>query len=191
LNRLILGIDPGTTESGICLIEEKGFDRPNIVRSEKVPNAEIRDLSKAIIGVFALQCSGLEVVIEGMANQSRVFGQSSIETCYFIGKLLEYYDVRKIPVTLYKRHEYGRFFVNNGVLNDASLRAALETIWGPSAKKNDPLFQLRGASDKRSAFALAKYHEHRLHRKETATDYKYRLQESMANSVIGFKKESK
>lgn len=171
MSRLILGIDPGTTESGICLIEAKDFRQPNILTAEKMPNAEIKDLSKAIIGAFALRCSGLEVVIEGMGNQSRAFGQSSIETCYFIGKLLEYYDVRKIPVTLYKRHEYGRFFVNNGLLKDATLRAALETIWGPSAKKNDPLYPLRGASDKRSAFALAKYHEHCLAAKVKASDF--------------------
>lgn len=188
MTRLILGIDPGTTESGICLIEEIDFDRPNIVSAEKVDNNRI----KRIIDETRLKCDRLDVVIEGMANQSRAFGGSSIETCYFIGRLLEHCDrPNPIPVTLYKRHEYGRFFVNNGLLKDATLRAALETIWGPSAKKNDPLYPLRGASDKRSAFALAKYHEHRLHRKETATDYKYRLQESMANSVIGFKKESK
>ena len=158
MTRLILGIDPGTTESGICLIEAKGFNQPNIVSAEKVGNSKIT-------GLIALYRNGgdrLEVVIEGMANQAGGFGQSSIETCYFIGRLMEWCDkpVNPIPVTLYKRHEYGRFFVNSGLLKDATLRAALETIYGPSAKKNDPLYALRGASDKRSAFALAKYHEH-------------------------------
>ena len=161
MNRLILGIDPGTTESGICLIEAKGFNRPNIVRAEKIANNDIREIIWAKV---EKQDADLQVVIEGMANQSRAFGQSSIETCYFIGRIMEFCDGldTNIPVTLYKRHEYGRFFVNNGLLKDATLRAALETIYGPSAKKTDPLYALRGASDKRSAFALAKYHEHRL-----------------------------
>lgn len=159
MNRLILGIDPGTTESGICVIEAKGFDKPNIVSAEKVDNRQVK---KIISDTFSLPHQ-LQIVIEGMANQSRAFGSSSIETCYFIGGLMEFVDSLKcVNLTLYKRHEYGRFFVNSGVLNDASLRAALETIWGSSAKKADPLYPLRGASDKRSAFALCKYHEHRL-----------------------------
>ena len=168
MNRLILGIDPGTTESGICLIEAKGFNQPNIVSAEKKQN----HLVKGEISYLHTQCDRLHVVIEGMANQSRAFGQSSIETCYFIGRLLEHCDKPDpISVTLYKRHEYGRFFVNSGLLKDATLRAALETIWGPSAKKTDPLYALRGASDKRSAFALAKYHEHRLAAMVKASDF--------------------
>ena len=160
MTRLILGIDPGTTESGICLIEAKDFNMPNILNAEKVDNSKV----KQIIDASLTKCDDLEVVIEGMACQYRAFGDSSIQTCYFIGRLLEWCDGsdNPIPVTLYKRHEYGRFFVNSGILNDATLRAALETIWGPSAKKTDPLYALRGASDKRSAFALCKYREHML-----------------------------
>lgn len=168
MNHLILGIDPGTAESGICVIEAKGFDKPNIVSAEKVDNRQVK---KIISDTFSL-CNRVEVVIEGMANQSRAFGSSSIETCYFVGRLMEFIDSLKyVNLTLYKRHEYGRYFVNSGVLNDATLRAALETIWGPSAKKNDPLYSLRGASDKRSAFALAKYHEHRLAAMVKASDF--------------------
>ena len=129
-------------------------------------------LVKGELSYLRTQCDRLYVVIEGMANQSRAFGNSSIETCYFIGRLLEHCDKPElISVTLYKRHEYGRFFVTGGVLNDASLRAALETIWGASAKKTDPLYPLRGASDKRSAFALAKYHEHCLATKVKVSDF--------------------
>lgn len=168
MTRLILGIDPGTAESGICLVEAKDFNQPNIVNAGKLFNSNV----KRIIDETCLKCDRLHVVIEGMANQSRAFGGSSIDTCYFIGRLLEHCDKPDpISVTLYKRHEYGRFFVNSGVLNDASLRAALETIWGPSAKKADPLYSLRGASDKRSAFALAKYHEHRLGAMVKASDF--------------------
>lgn len=151
----ILAIDPGTTESGMCLIQDYQYEQPFILRAEKLKNNE------AVKWVRQLLPKS-EVVIEGMSNQSRMFGDSSIQTCYFIGKLLHICELDELPVTIYKRHEYGRFFVTSGVLNDSSLRAALETIWGPSAKKTDPLYALRGASDKRSAFALAKYHQHRM-----------------------------
>ena len=169
MTRLILGIDPGTAESGICLIEAKDFNQTNIVNAGKLFNSNV----KRIIDETCLKCDRLDVVIEGMENQSRAFGGSSIETCYFIGRLLEYCEniPYKISLHLYKRHEYGRFFVNSGLLKDATLRAALETIWGPSAKKTDPLYALRGASDKRSAFALAKYHEHRLAAMVKASDF--------------------
>lgn len=166
MNRLILGIDPGTTESGICLIEAKDFNRPNILRADKIINSDVKEL-------IWQERKRIEVVIEGMANQSRAFGHSSIETCYFIGRMMEFCFgfTESVPVTLYKRHEYGRFFVTNGLLKDATLRAALETIWGPSAKKTDPLYPLRGASDKRTAFALCKYHEHRLAAKVKRSDF--------------------
>ena len=152
----ILAIDPGTTESGVVIIQDYQYEQPFILRAEKIPNDDL--VSKLML----FTSPSTQVVIEGMSNQSRMFGDSSIQTCYFIGKLLHICELDELPVTIYKRHEYGRFFVTSGVLNDASLRAALETIWGPSAKKTDPLYALRGASDKRSAFALAKYHQHRM-----------------------------
>lgn len=151
----ILAIDPGTTESGICLIQDYQYEQPYILEAEKLENNEVVKWVRELL-------PATQVVIEGMSNQSRMFGDSSIQTCYFIGKLLHICELEELPVTVYKRHEYGRFFVTGGVLNDSSLRAALETIWGPSAKKIDPLYALRGASDKRSAFALAKYHQHML-----------------------------
>lgn len=160
----ILAIDPGTTESGICLIQDYQYEQPYILRAEKLENNEVVKWVRELCLPMWVRDSTprTEVVIEGMANQSRMFGDSSIQTCYYIGKLLYICETEELPVTVYKRHEYGRFFVTSGVLNDSSLRAALETIWGPSAKKTDPLYALRGASDKRSAFALAKYHQHML-----------------------------
>lgn len=157
----ILAIDPGTTESGICLIQDYQYEQPYILRAAKLENCRVFRLIRELL-------PNTEVVIEGMSNQSRMFGDSSIQTCYFIGKMLYMCELDRLPVTVYKRHEYGRFFVTNGVLNDSSLRAALETIWGPSAKKTDPLYALRGASDKRSAFALAKYHQHMMSVKDAA-----------------------
>jgi hypothetical protein len=95
-----------------------------------------------------------------MAYQGRGFGAESIKTCYEIGRLFELCERLDLSFTLYPRQEYGRFFVPSGTLNDASLRFSLEQIFGPSKKKGDPLYSLRGGSDKRSAFAVAKYHQH-------------------------------
>lgn len=155
---LILGIDPGPRESGICLIETGKPLEVKILECEKVEN------SKLLYDLYGLSCANgaTNVVIEGMVYQGRGFGQDSIQTCYFIGRMQELLTEKGIPWELYSRREYGQWIVAGGQLNDTTLRAALESIYGRSAKKGDPLYALRGASDKRSAFALAKFHEFKL-----------------------------
>lgn len=148
----ILGIDPGPKESGVCLISDG-----NLQYVKKVDEHEI----KRKIKLLEL-CGHFEIAVEGMVCMGQVLGQSSIETCYLVGRIQEFAARHSAAVTLYSRREYGRWYVPDGTLNDASLRAALEQMYGPSQKKGDPLYALRGASDKRSAFALAKYHEFKL-----------------------------
>lgn len=154
----ILGIDPGSKESGICLIETGKPLEVKILQCEKLAN----DL--LINFLYRQDCSNgaVNVAIEGMVYQGRGFGQDSIQTCYFIGQMQLLLTDKGIPWSIYSRREYGQWCVAGGQLNDTTLRAALESIYGKSAKKGDPLYALRGASDKRSAFALAKYHEHQL-----------------------------
>lgn len=154
----ILGIDPGPEESGICLIETGKPLEVKILRCDKVSTSCIfRELETLISEGNA------QVAIEGMVYQGRGFGQSSIQTCYLIGRIQQFCNHSwGIPLTLYSRREYGQWIVAGGKLNDATLRAALESVYGKSAKRGDPLYALRGATDKRSAFAIAKYHEHKL-----------------------------
>ena len=167
MTRLILGIDPGTTESGICVIERGQFDQVKIQVADKISNDEC---FKMLFEAEAVGTDHMEIVIEGMGFQARAFGKDSIITCYNIGRMLQICDQINNPAAIYTRHQYGRHFVSTGGINDGSLRAALEEIYGPSKKKGDPLFQLRGASDKRSAFAIAKYHEFKLAKVEAMSD---------------------
>ena len=148
----VLGIDPGPTESGLCLLNNGRMEFVDKVDEDKIRQAMIR----------LYRCGEFEVAIEGMVCMGQVLGQSSIQTCYLIGRLQEVAKNTCGNVTIYSRREYGRWYVPDGTLSDASLRAALEQMYGPSAKKGDPLYALKGASDKRSAFALAKYHEFKL-----------------------------
>lgn len=155
---LIIGIDPGPEQSGICIIEAGKPLEVKIRIAEKMHEHRVKD---ALISVFH-GGKKYEVAMEGMVYQGRGFGQSSIQTCYLIGRIQEYCSRYGIPLTLYSRREYGQWITAGGQLNDVTLRAALEAIYGKSAKKDDPLYPLKGATDKRSAFALAKYHEHKL-----------------------------
>jgi len=149
----IIGIDPGSTHSGVCIIGPGKIKHPNILSADKIANADLMHMLRAI------WVDTSEIAIEGFACQGRPVGDSSIQTMYFIGRLLQKAEDRDISITVYKRREYGQWITAGGKLNDATLRAGLESIYGPSAKKTDPLYPLRGATDKRSAFAVAKYHE--------------------------------
>ena len=149
----IIGIDPGSTHSGVCIIGPGKIKHPNILRADKVANDDLMHMLRAV------WVDTSEIAIEGFACQGRPVGDSSIQTMYFIGRLLQKADDRGISITVYKRREYGQWITAGGKLNDATLRAGLESIYGSSAKKGDPLYSLRGATDKRSAFAVAKYHE--------------------------------
>lgn len=156
----IIGIDPGPEMSGYCILETRGnvcLTSPGIIQAGKIANQKIREL------LIQNLPQNPSVAIEGMVYQGRGFGMSSIETCYFIGELRELLGSMSISLAIYSRREYGQWTTGGTTsLNDATLRSALESTWGPYAKKTDPLYQLRGDSDKRSAFALAKYHEFKM-----------------------------
>jgi len=149
----IIGIDPGSTHSGVCIIGPGKIKHPNILSADKIANADLMHMLRAI------WVDTSEIAIEGFSCQGRPVGDSSIQTMYFIGRLLQKAEDRAISIAVYKRREYGQWITAGGKLNDATLRAGLESIYGPSSKKGDPLYPVRGATDKRSAFAVAKYHE--------------------------------
>ena len=149
----IVAIDPGTKKSGYCVLRTGLSHGLNVEKVAKLPNDQI------MARIRHCDMGNTHVVIESLSNQGGTFGYDLIETGY-TRSLEQTCEDHRIPCFIYRRFQYGRYFVTEGKLNDASLRAALETQYGPSAKKNDPHF-LKGASDKRSAFALAKY-EYRL-----------------------------
>lgn len=156
----IIGIDPGSTHSGVCVIGPGNHKKPNILSAGKIANADLMHMLRAVWNAV----DAPEIAIEGFSCQGRPVGDSSIQTMYFIGRLLQKAEDRGISITVYKRREYGHWITAGGKLNDTTLRSGLESVYGPSAKKTDPLYLLRGTSDKRSAFAVAKYHEFMLSR---------------------------
>lgn len=146
----VLGIDPGPVLSGVSLIEYDSDKKWRIEFADKATNSDIRQMIHGN--------RDADIAIEGMVYQGQGFGASSIETCYQIGWFMAVAALYSNNLFLYSRREYGRHFVPEGVLNDGTLRAGLEDAFGPSRSKTDPLYPIRGASDKRSAFAIAMYH---------------------------------
>lgn len=149
MSRLIVGIDPGPTQSAYCYI---GLDY-TIAAAAKVEN-------RLLLGdLYAHPVS--HVAIEGLACYGRPVGRETFETAYMVGRVLEMADSQGTPWTIYHRPEYANAIAGTGKVTDAVLRQALLLRFGDDCK-GGPLYVLKGASDKRSAYAVAVYHLDRL-----------------------------
>lgn len=141
---MILGIDPGPAESAYCQIG--GYE---IIASDKVNNDVLFD---------TIEWHNIShVAVESIQSYGMAVGRSVFETCYMVGRVIQRCIDQGIPYTLYPRQEYARAICGTAKISDAILRQALLLRFGGD-KKGEPLYLLKGASDKRSAFAVAAYH---------------------------------
>lgn len=145
---MILGIDPGTNETAYTLINHDY----SIVASDKLPNGEFMALLPQI------GCA--EIVVEGIKSYGQTVGQETFHTCYLIGEIRNEARHIGVPCTIYHRPEYMQSILGcrppKGKA-DSTLWQALRLRFGGD-RKGEPLYLLKGASDKRSAFAVAVYH---------------------------------
>lgn len=141
---MILGIDPGSTDSAFCLIDTDY----RIKDADKLPNAKmigyITDMPFSIAAIESIQSYGMAV------------GREVFETCYMIGRIQQKIFSLGGKFALIPRPEYTRRLCGVQKVNDAILRQALLLRFGGD-KKGEPLNMLKGCSDKRSAFAVAVY----------------------------------
>lgn len=146
----ILGIDPGTTESAYCLIDNSY----RVLAAEKLSNGLLcRVISELMPSVVA---------IEEIQSYGNVFGKSTIATCYAIGRFQQKCDDLGLSPYLYARPVYAKAICGCSKINDSVVRGALDQRFGrpgvEAYRKGEALELLRGCSDKRSAFAVAAYH---------------------------------
>lgn len=145
MSGLVLGIDPGPTESAYALV---GPDF-RVREAEKVGNDHL--------AAWLSTQRPVEVAIESIQSYGMAVGRSVFDTCFMIGRLIQVCIDHRIPYALYPRPEYTRRICGVGKVNDAVLRQALLLRFGGD-RKGEPLFLLKGCTDKRSAFAVAVYH---------------------------------
>ncbi len=148
VDHIVLGIDPGTTETGFAMV---GRDTLAPLEADKLDNVQFLQTLPSLL------VSAGEVVVEGIQSYGQAFGKTVIETCYVIGRIQQICADNKTPCHIYPRPEYARAICGTVKTNDAIIRRALITRFGGD-KKGEPLYLLKGASDKRSAFAVAVYH---------------------------------
>lgn len=155
---MIFGIDPGPVESAFAVVHK--FPRPyEILVAGKLPNEDlIKELKNP---AFEKGWFDFNVVVESIQSYGFVVGKSVFETCYTIGRIIQVCKDRSLQCTLYPRPEYARALVGGQKVTDSLLRLALMNRFGGD-KKGEPLHQLRGNPDKRSAFALCVHHLDRL-----------------------------
>jgi hypothetical protein len=141
---VVIGLDPGPVESAACLIGPAY----EIKCAVKLPNDQLR------IWLSDLEYS--HMAIEGMRGMGAKVGHETFDAAYMVGRFHEIGERNLARVTIYHRPEYlhplcgGRPPKNK---SDATLYAALKTRFG--AEHIKPLV---GASDLRSAFAVACFH---------------------------------
>ena len=142
---LIMGIDPGPTESAYAIV------RPDytLISAAKVSNQDMRER-------IADSEFSRTYVIESLACYGRPVGRETFETAYMVGAYREIAQ-RKGQCILYDRPTYANAIAGTNRVTDAMLYQALRLRFGP-ATKGGPLYGLRGNSDLRSAYALAVFH---------------------------------
>jgi len=142
---MYLGIDPGNTESGYAYIREDY----SLVEAGKIQNKEILSHIKRVVGTT--------IIVESLQSFGMPVGREIFETAYFIGRIMQICSDRGLRYYLYPRPEYAKCICGVQRVTDSVLRQALLLRFGGD-KKDEPLYLLKGASDKRSAFAVAAYH---------------------------------
>ena len=145
----IIGIDPGNEETAYAVMAEDY----TVIEADKQANDQFLDYT-----LPALIRSGINtVVVEGIQSYGMAVGKTVFETCYIVGECRRVAKLEGAEVRIYARPEYARALVGGMKVKDSTVRQALMTRFGGD-KKGEPLYLLKGNSDKRSAFAIAVYH---------------------------------
>ncbi len=89
---IVIGIDPGTRESGYVVWDGKKILDKGIMRNELLLD-DIRGAFRATSGTY--------YVVEGVQYFGKPVGSDIFETCYFIGRIME---AAVIPIEGQQRH---------------------------------------------------------------------------------------
>lgn len=142
---IVLGLDPGTTETGYALTDGSFA----VLDAGKIGSGLITDLIR--------EFNPSAVACESLQSYGAAVGREVFETAYWIGEYRYVCKQSSIDFFLYPRPEYARAIAGVQKVTDSVLRQALLLRFGGD-KKGEPLFKLKGSSDQRSAFAVAVYH---------------------------------
>lgn len=112
---MLLAIDPGTTESAFCLMDDKFA----VHDKGKVGNASLLDY----IMLNARKIDHL--VCEMIASYGMAVGAEVFETCTMIGRIERTAEIKDIPHSRIYRLEEKMAICHNSKANDSNIRRAL------------------------------------------------------------------
>lgn len=127
----IFAIDPGTTQSGVCLYDtqKRTFDQVEILDNYQVLDAIVHEEFD-------------ELAIEMIASYGMAVGRETFETCVWIGRFVQLYcgvDNNWIPVY---RKDVKSFLCGDMKANDSNIRQAVIDLFGGKdkaiGKKSNP-----------------------------------------------------
>jgi len=120
---IVLGIDPGTEQSGWAL-----FDGKRVINSGVSPNTDMR-IMVALTGAD-------HVAMEAIASYGMPVGREVFETCIWIGRFIECASTR--PVRLIYRRDVKLHLCGSPKAKDGNIRQALLDKLGPVGTKKEP-----------------------------------------------------
>ena len=117
----IFAIDPGTTESGFCVVD---YDTMKPVKFGKVRNTDLMDIIHDIC--FGTPPDNLVFCIEMIAGYGQAVGREVFETCVWIGRFRQTVeDFYVFPVRYVYRKDVKLALCGSMKANDANIRRAL------------------------------------------------------------------
>jgi Holliday junction resolvasome RuvABC endonuclease subunit len=124
----LLAIDPGTTESGWCVLEGRAVEASGVFA-----NDEILDELEAYAD------GRTHLAIEMIASYGMPVGREVFETCVWIGRFSErwYSRTEHLPALVY-RQQVKLHLCGSARAKDANIRQALLDLIGPQGTKKAP-----------------------------------------------------
>ena len=123
---MILGIDPGTLQSGFAVISETWREDGPL----KAGVSQNEDILDAIAQVDR----GTSVAIEMISSYGARVGQTTFDTLVWIGRMIQVCESNGIPYHLIKRHEVKKLIAPGERANDAVIRRKMIELLGWSAE---------------------------------------------------------
>ena len=123
----ILAIDPGTEESGWCIL-----DNDRVLCSGISPNDQV------LHQVRMEWYSNIDAVaIEMIASYGMPVGREVFETCMWIGRFVQAWQVPEAVRLVYRR-DVKLHLCGNSKAKDGNIRQALLDLLGPQGNKKQP-----------------------------------------------------
>lgn len=122
----VLAIDPGTTQSGFAYIEDR-----HVIDSGILDNDELLSYLQGFDATALL-------AIEMIASYGMAVGKEVFETCVWIGRFLQMWQMSNSPATLIYRRDVKLHLCGSVRAKDANIRQALIDKLGPQGTKKEP-----------------------------------------------------